>query len=326
VNFFDAVVREVKAIPGVRDVGLTDWVPLSGDHQDMAIEVETHPSKASQASQANHAVATVDASYFKALRIPLLRGRTFRAQNVARPSHEVIVSRAFTERYWPGTSPLGKRIRPVDGRWYTIVGEVGDVHYDTLDTPASDIVYFPIVIPGTPTLVVRTDGSEAEALTTIRGIVRALDSGVPTFDEGLLRQLVDNSSARTRALVVILAMSSVVTSLLAAVGLYGILAYAVRIRRRELGIRMALGARPRDVSHMVSFVGLRLASVGIVIGTACTLLTSQLLRGFLYAVSPTDLVTLSVTPFAVFLVTFVATWIPARQAAALHPSEALRSH
>lgn len=319
VNFFNALVREVKAIPGVREVGLTDWVPLSGDHQDMAIEVEAHPSPA------NHAVATVDASYFKALRIPLLRGRTFGAQDVPHPSDEVIVARAFAERYWPGTSPLGRRVRPVDGRWHTIVGEVGDVHYDALDRPANDMAYFPIVTPGTPSLVVRTDAREGETLSAIRGIVRTLDSALPTFDEGSLRQLVDNSSARARALVALLAIASVVTSLLAAVGLYGIMAYAVSIRRRELGIRMALGARPRDVSHMVSLAGLRLASVGIAIGIASTLLTSQLLRGLLYGVSPTDLVTLSVTPVAVFVVAFVATWIPARQAAALHPSEALRS-
>jgi predicted permease len=319
VTFFDALVREARAIPGVREVGLTDWVPLSGDDQDMALEVEAYPSTA------NHAFATVDASYFKALRIPLRRGRTFGAQNAAHPSDEVVVARGFAERYWPGTSPLGKRVRPVAGRWHTIVGEVGDVHYDALDRPARDMVYFPMVVPGTPSLVVRTDSREAEALSAIRGIVRALDSAVPTYGEGSLRRLVDDSSARARALAVLLAMASVVTSLLAAVGLYGIMAYTVSIRRRELGIRMALGARPRDLSRMVSLVGLRLASVGIAIGMASTLLTSPLLRGLLYGVSPTDLVTLSVTPVAVFVVAFVATWIPARQAAALHPSEALRS-
>ena len=319
LNFFDALVREAKTIPGVRDVGLTSWVPLSGDHRDMAIEVEANPS------QVNHAVATVDASYFRALRIPLLRGRTFGAQDAARPSDDVIVTRAFAERYWPGKSPLDKHVRPLGGEWHTVVGEVGDVHYDALDRPAREMVYFPIVEPGGLSLVVRTDSREGEALSAIRGIVRALDSAVPTYDEGSLRQLVDNSSARARALVVLLAIASVVTSLLAAVGLYGIMAYAVSIRRRELGIRMALGARPRDVSQMVSLAGLRLAGVGIAIGIASTLLTSRLLRGVLYGVSPTDLVTLSVTPVAVLVVAFVATWIPARQAAALHPSEALRS-
>jgi putative ABC transport system permease protein len=318
VAFFDALVREAKAVPGVRDVGLTNWVPLSGDDRSMALEVEAYPSPA------NHAAATVDGSYFKTLRIPLRRGRTFGAQS-AQPLDEVIVAPAFAERYWPGTSPLGKRVRPVGGRWHTIVGEVGDVHYDALDRPASDMVYFPMVVPGTPSLVVRTDAPEAETLSAIRGIVRALDSGVPTYGEGSLRRLVDNSSARARALAVLLALASVVTSLLAAVGLYGIMAYTVSIRRRELGIRMALGARPRDVSRLVSLVGLRLAGVGIGIGIGAALLTSQLLRGVLYGVSPTDLVTLSVTPVAVFLVALVATWIPARQAAAVHPGEALRS-
>jgi predicted permease len=319
VNFFDALVREVRAIPGVREVGLTDWVPLSGDQEEMAIEVEAHDTPA------NHAAASVDASYFRALRIPLLRGRAFGAQNLAHPSDEIMVARAFAERYWPGASPLGKRVRPVDGRWHTVVGEVGDVHYDALDRPAREMVYFPIVIPGTPSLVVRTDVGEAETLSAVRRIVRTLDSALPTFDEGSLRRLVDNSSARARALVVLLAIASAVTSLLAAVGLYGIMAYAVSIRRRELGIRMVLGAGPRDLSRMVSFDGLRLAIVGIAIGLSSTLLTSPLLRGLLYGVSPTDLVTLIVTPAGVFVIALVATWIPAHQAAALQPSEALRS-
>jgi putative ABC transport system permease protein len=319
LDFFDALVREAKTIPGVRDVALTDWVPLSGNRGDMAVEVEAYPS------EANHAVASVEASYFTTLRIPLLRGRTFVPRDGARPSDEVIVSRAFAERYWPGASPLGERVRPVGGRWQTIVGEVGDVHYDALDRPASPMVYFPIVEPGGLSLVVRTDAGEGETLSAIRGIVRALDPAVPTYDEGPLRRLVDNASARARALAMLLATASVVTSLLAAVGLYGILAYTVSIRRHELGIRMALGAQPREVSRMMSLFGLRLASVGIAIGIVCTLPAAQLLRTSLYGVSPTDLVTLSVTPVAVFVVAFVATWIPARHAAALHPGEALRS-
>ncbi len=281
-NFFDALVRQAHTIPGVREVGLTSWVPLSGERWDMAIEVEAN------SSQVNLAGATVDATYFRALHIPLLRGRTFGAQELTRPSNEVIVTRAFAERYWPGASPLGERVRPIGGEWHTVVGEVGDVHYDALDRPAREMVYFPIAEPAGLSLVVRTDSPEAEALSAIRGIVRGLDSAVPTYDEGPLRQFVDNSSARARALVVLLAMASVVTSLLAAVGLYGVMAYAVSVRRRELGIRMALGARPRDVSHLVSLAGIRLAGVGIAIGTASTLLTSQLLRGLLYGVSPTE--------------------------------------
>ena len=196
-------------------------------------------------------------------------------------------------------------------------------------------MYFPIVaagpqdtsasLPPALSLVLRTEAGEGETLSAIRRIVAALDPTIPTYDEGSLQQLVHDASARARALALLLAFASGVTLLLGAVGLYGILAYSVSIRRRELGIRMALGARPADISRMVSRQGLRLAGVGIGIGTACALATSQLLRGLLYGVSPTDLVTLSATPAALLVVAFIASWIPAHRAAAVPPAEALQS-
>jgi len=335
LNFFQAMVREAQAIPGARDVALTDWVPLSGDRHDMAIDVEGDDPSRANAGGTEHAVAHVDGPYFQALRIPLRRGRTFGAQDAARPVAEAIVSHAFAERYWPGTSPLGKRVRPLSGRWYTIVGEVGDVRYEGLEQPPSETVYFPIVaagprdndasLPPALSLVVRTEAGEGETLSAIRRIVAALDPTIPTYDEGSLQQLVHDASARARALALLLAIASGVTLLLGAVGLYGILAYSVSLRRRELAIRMALGARPADIRRMVSLHGLRLAGAGIVIGTACALATSQLLRGLLYGVSPTDLVTLSATPAALLIVAFLASWNPARRAAAVHPAEALQS-
>jgi predicted permease len=334
LNFFSSLDRQAQAIPGAREVALTDWVPLSGDRHDRVIEVEDDPSRAN-AGGVDHAVARVGGQYFQTLHIPLLRGRTFGAPDAAHPSDEVIVSRAFAERYWPGASPLGKRLRPLGGRWYTVVGEVGDAHYEALDQPASEIVYFPIVtsaradtdavLPAALSLVVRSAAGEGETLSAIRGIVHSLDSTVPTYDEGSLRDLVHDASARTRTLAVLLAFASIATLLLGAVGLYGITAYAVSIRRRELGIRMALGARPADVSRMISLGALRLARMGIGIGMACTLATARLLRGLLYGVSPTDLVTLSATPVALLVVTLAASWIAARRAAAVHPAEALRS-
>lgn len=334
LNFFQALVREAQAIPGAHEVALTDRVPLGGDRHDMAIEVEDDPSPAN-AGGTEHAVARVDGPYFRALRIPLLRGRTFGAQDAAGPGDEAIVSRAFAKRYWPGASPLGRRVRPLGGRWYTIVGEVGDVRYDGLAEPPSETVYFPLVtagpqeasasLPPALSLVVRTAAGEGETLAAIRRIVAALDPTLPTYDEGPLRQLVRDASARARALAVLLAIASGVTLLLAAVGLYAILAYSVSIRRRELGIRMALGARPADIRRIVSLHGLRLAGVGIVVGTACALATSRLLRGLLYGVSPTDLVTLSTAPAALLVVAFIASWIPAHRAAAVPPAEALQA-
>ena len=320
LNFFEALVREAKAIPGVRDVALTDWVPLSGDRSRHGHRGGGRYPLAGRARRGARRWLV-----FQALRIPLLRGRTFGAQDAARPSDEAIVSqrspsgtgraRAHSASAFVRSAAAGT---PSSARWATCTTTRSTSRRARSCT-------FPSSSRGTPSLVVRTDAGEGETLSAIRGIVRALDPAIPTYDEGSLRQLVDDASARARALAVLLAMASVVTSLLGAVGLYGIMAYSVSIRRRELGIRMALGARPRDVSRMVSLVGLRLAGVGIVIGMACALLTSQLLRGLLYGVSPTDPVTLSVTPVAVFVVAFIASWIPARRAAAVHPAEALRS-
>jgi predicted permease len=330
--FFDAWIREARAIPGTRDVALTDWVPLSGDHNTLAVDVESG-ARAATAS-AEHAVAYVDGGYFHTLRIPLLRGRTFAPQDPAAPADEVVVSRAFAERYWPGEDPIGRRVRAVGGRWRTVVGEVADAHYDGLDEPPGEMVYLPIVVAGQAgganlppalSLVVRTDAGEGATLASLRRAVRAIDPGIPTYDERSLPDLVRDSSGRARALVVLLAIAGLVTSLLGAVGLYGMLAYSVSIRRRELGVRMALGARPADLSRVVSLNGVRLAAIGIVIGTACTLATSRLVRGLLYDVSPTDPATLAATAAVLLAVAFLASWLPARRAAAVHPAESLRA-
>lgn len=334
LNFFEAMVREARSIPGVGDVALTTRVPLSGDRHGVALEVEGDPTRAGT-DGAEHAVVHVDGSLFRTLHIPLLGGRTFAAQDASRPSEEAIVSRSFAARYWPGENPLGRRVRPAGDRWHTVVGVVGDVRYDGLEEPPGKTVYFPIVVAGPQgegttlppalSLVVRTDVGEGETLSAIRSIVAGLNPAIPTFDEGSLQRVVHDASTRTRTLAVLLAVSSMVTLLLVAVGLYGLIAYDVSIRRRELGIRMALGARPADIRRMISGGGLRLAGVGIVIGTACALASSQLLRGLIYGVSPTDPATLGAAAVALLVVSLAASWIPARRAAGGHPAEALRA-
>jgi len=316
--FFEALVREAKAIPGVRGVALADRIPLSGSHRDMSLEVGPG------GSPAKHAVAWADAAYFETLRIPLLRGRTFGPKVADHLPEEVVVSQAFAAGYWGGASPLGRQVRAAGGAWHTVVGVVGDVHYDALDRPPSPIVYFPMAEPGSTWLVARTDASDGETLAALRGVVHALDLAVPTSDEGSLRRLVDEAAARARALAGLLGATSAVTLLLAAVGLYGVMAYTVAIRRRELGVRAALGAGPRELGRIVSLVGLRLTGVGIAVGLAAASVSSRLLGGLLYGVSPTDLATLGATPVLVLLVALAGTWIPARNAAALDPSESLR--
>ncbi len=318
------------AVPGVRDAAVTNGVPLSGDRWSLDLAVGDGQLPIPGAA---HPAASVDGRYFGTMGIPLLRGRTFGAMDDPGTAGEVVVSRAFAARHWSGASPLGRRIRTADGAWHTVVGEAGDVHHEGLDRPVDPLVYFPVVgrdgPVGAPYLVAvlartRPGGADA-AVASIRGVVRSLDPALPTFDEGTLDGVVRHASARTRALVVLLAVAGGVAMLLGAVGLYGVVAYGVSMRRREIGVRIALGARPAEVSRAVSLAGLRLAAAGIAIGLAGALAFTRLLRGLLYEVSATDPGVLGLTAAALLAVALVASWLPARRAAAVDPAEVLGS-
>ncbi len=340
MNVYDRLLGEVRALPGVREATLTDWVPLTNDHNDTVLSVEDHPLPP-DALPRDHFVVAAEARYFHTMGIPLLAGQTFGAQDPARPVSEVVVSRAFADRYWPGASPLGKRVRPsLSSTWYTIIGEVGDVHYDHLDKPANDVVYFPLVTlkqendstaVGPPTaphfvaLLVRTDAARAGMTSAVRRVVHAIDPALPTYDERPLADIVSAASARARVTLLLLAIASALALILGAVGIYGVMAYGVSLRQRELGVRLALGARPIDVSRMVSRQGVTLGAIGVVIGIVCALSVTRLLRGLLYDVSPTDPLTLVTTCVVLLMVAFLASWIPARRAASVDPAEILRS-
>ena len=332
-NVYTRLLDQVRALPGVRDATITNWVPLTNDHDDTVVQVEDHPLPPNAVPRA-HFMPSVDARFFQAMSIPLISGRTFGPIDPAHPPFEAVVSRAFAERYWPGASPLGKRVRPgIDGPWWTIVGEVGDVHLDVLDKPANDALYLPLVATrdSVPTaehfvaLLVRADRESATLLPEIRQIVHSLDPAVPTYDERTLTDIVSAASARARVTLLLLAIASLLALILGAVGIYGVMAYGVSLRQREIGVRIALGARPLDVSRMVSRQGVTLGAIGVVIGIVCALSVTHLLRGLLYDVSPTDPLVLGGTCIVLLVVAFFASWIPARRAAAVDPSEALRA-
>lgn len=336
VQFYDALLAKVRAIPGVQDATVTDWVPLSDDHNDTVLEVEDHPLPPNAVPN-DHFVSQVDPSYFRTMDIPLLTGRTFELHAAAHAAPEAIVSKAFAERYWKNESPLGKRIRPsLGGTWYTIVGEVGDAHYDALDKPANDIAYFPLVVadfgdttssyvPSYVAVVVRTTLPAGSAQSSIREAVHSLDASLPTFDERSVSDLVSSASARAREMLVLLALASGIALVLGAVGIYGVMAYGVSLRQQEIGVRLALGAQPADVRSMISRSGVGLAAIGVAIGMIVTLGVTRFLQSLLYGVSPTDPLILGGTCAVLLIVAFAASWIPARRAASVDPSEALRS-
>jgi putative ABC transport system permease protein len=296
------------------------------------IGVEDHPLPANAVPRV-HDVADVDGHYFKTMGIPLLSGRTFGLLDPERPAAEVIVSKAFAERYWPHASPLGKRVRQgVTGSWFTIVGEVGNVHFDALTEPVNDALYFPlatqdgdhVTVPHFIALMVRQK-SAASDMSAIRAAIRLVDPSLPSYDERSMATVVSKSSARARVMLVLLAVASLIALILGTVGIYGVMAYGVSLRRREIGVRIALGARPADVSRMISRHGVTLGFVGVTIGLVCTIALTRVLRNLLYDVSPTDGLTMCATSFVLLAAAFLASWVPARRAASISPAEALRS-
>jgi predicted permease len=322
----------VHALPGVREAAISDWVPLTSDHNSNVVTVEDHPLPPTALPRV-HSTASVDPSYFKTLGIPLLTGRTFESPYRASTTFDAVVSKAFAERYWPNESALGKHIRPgLSGPWFSIVGEVGDVHYEALEKPAEDAVYWPLSAPdsaqiGAPrfvALLVQTDGHQNVALA-VRSIVHALDPALPAYDQRSLSSVVATASSRARVTVLLLVIASALALILGAVGLYGVMAYGVSLRQREIGVRIALGAQPGEVSRMISRQGLGLALVGIGIGAAIALASTRLLSGLLYDVSPTDPLTFGATCIGLLGIAGLASWLPARRAAAVDPSEVLKS-
>jgi ABC-type antimicrobial peptide transport system permease subunit len=253
--------------------------------------------------------------------------------NAGRPALEAVVSNAFAKRYWKGASPLGKRIRPgIEGPWYTIVGVVGDIHLHALEKPVNEAVYFPLISPAGDSadvsrrvaVLVRGTTASPAPLATTRQIVHALDPALPTYDELPLSSIVRAASAQARFLVLLLAAASAIALILGAVGIYGVMAYSVSLREREIGVRMALGARPADVGRMISRQGLSLAGAGVAIGLGLALAVTRILRGLLYDVSPTDPLALIGSVAVMLVVALLASWLPARRAAAVDPGLVLR--
>jgi predicted permease len=277
----------------------------------------------------------VTEGYFQTMGIPLVEGRGFRRVDPERASDEMVVSRAFAERYWPNGSALGKRVRlnPV-GPWQTIVGVVGDVHNETLSKPAEPIVYqqhYTVETDSARTawssmaLVVRTAGDPMALAQAVRREVWSIDRALPIIGLRTMEEVVRADTARTTFTLLLVAVASGVALLLGAVGIYGVISYMVSLRTREIGVRLALGARPSEVRAMVVRQGLRLTGVGVAVGVVGALALGRFVAAFLYGVAPYDPVTLTSVTLVLAAVSAVASWLPAARAAGIDPVEALRA-
>ena len=324
-GFYRALTERVSAMPGVTSVAYTNVMPLAFETSSATIE-PNDPGTTDAASRVRVGLATVDGSYFDVVRIPVLRGRAFTDADDARAPQVAIVNETLVKRLWPDGNALGRTFG-FHGQRVMVVGVARDAKYGSLTEKTPSYVYVPTAQMWQPhqTLLVRSAADPATLAPAIRDAVRDIDGALP---RPLVRTLREETSIvlfPQRIAAIVTGVLGAVGLLLAAVGLYGIIAYSVGRRTREIGVRVALGAQRLDVLRMIVREGMWLAGIGVAVGIALAAGATRLIAGFLFDVSPIDTVTFVGMSALFIAVAFLASYLPARRAAATDPLTALRS-
>jgi predicted permease len=339
LTLYRAAVEAVAAEPGVEAVALTSHVPLTGAGIPTPVESDGTPA-GSDPPQALY--REVDDRYFATAGIPLLQGRGFTADDMTHPGDAVLVNRAMARRWWPDGSAIGRRItvrKSVQGRpdfgepvRATVVGVVGDVRHYGLEVEPGPEVYLPytLVVWHRMALLARVQGSPEAAVRQITHTLARLEPDLPlvgaTLPGGVetVGAIRDEGLAYRRLIAKLLGAFTVPALLLAALGIYGVIAYLVAQRTGEIAIRLALGSTPAAVRRLVLRDGLRLALAGVILGLGGALALTRLLRSELFEVSPNDPISLVGAAAVLVLVAALATWLPAQRATRISPMEVLR--
>jgi len=329
--FFEHVMARLRATPGVEAAGATTYLPLSGWSGEQGFEIEGRP--AASPTEAPGAMAqSVNEDYFRAMRIPLRKGRGIAATDVATSPAVVVVNETTARRYWAGEDPVGRRIGwrvggpPNPIVWREVVGVVADIRHHGLAEPPEPELYVPYAQSPSPLicLAVRMSGRQSLPAQAIEQAVWSFDRDQPVLAVMSLEQLAAEAVTLRRVSTLLLGFFAAVAVFLAGLGLYGVMAHAVTRRTHEIGIRMAIGARASDVLAMIVGRGVGLAALGAAFGLVASLGLTRLLSSLLYGVSPTDPVSFAAVAVFLLAVAAVATYIPARRAARVDPAEALR--
>jgi putative ABC transport system permease protein len=329
VTFFRQATERIRALPGVRSVGTVNHLPLYGglgSATGFTIEGRPMPPPGQEPSTN---VRVSDSAYFNVMGIPLLRGRNFTDAENNEVRHVVIISESMARQHFAGEDPLGKRIdvnmfdKPTPTE---IIGVVGDVRYDSLTDVAEPTVYFPHpeLTYSFMTLVIRTSGDPSEMAPAVRREISALDPEQPVSDVRTMSQVMADTLSRARFNTLLLGLFAGLATLLAAVGIFGVMNYSVTQRTREIGLRMALGAQPGRVMRLVLRQGLTLTLIGIGLGLIGSLALTRLMSSLLFGVDATDPVTFTAMVLFLAVVSLIACYIPARRASRVDPMIALR--
>ena len=323
--FYEQLQQRVAALPGVEAVGLVTELPLARQSADFSFKIEGRP--ALPAGQGPHAdIRNVNHDYFRAMRIPLRKGRHFTEAEVRDNAKVVLISEVLAQRFFPGEDPLGQRLSlgSLSQGAYEIIGIVGDVRHRGLDGGLVQTIYFPSLRLGYSNLVIRTATDPVSLAAAVRKEVMAIDPNQPVANIKTMEQWVSESVAQPRFRTLLLSVFAAVALLLSVVGIYGVMSYVVTQRTHEVGIRMALGAQSRDVVRLVVGQGMKLALVGVMIGLVAAFALTRLMSSLLYGVSATDPATFAVVALLLTGVALVACYLPARRATKVDPMVALR--
>jgi predicted permease len=326
--FYDGVLARVSALPGVSHAAAAFQTPFTpGGDSSMFFIRDWQTTGNEPGPHADYGYVSAD--YFKAIGLPILKGRDFqpsdmRAGNYFAPNSVAIIDEELARRYWPNGDALGGGISwSEQGPWATVVGICATAQLKDLTERSKGTFYLPAYFSSS-TLVVRTSGDPRSFAPAIREQVLAVDANQPIYDVKTMEERVALTLGTHRFAVVLLGIFGAVALLLAAIGLYGVLAFAVSQRTREIGIHMALGARGRDVLLMVVRQGMSLVLVGIGVGLLGAYALTRTVRSLLFEVAPTDSLTFVVVPLLLAIVGWIACYVPARRATKVNPLEALR--
>jgi putative ABC transport system permease protein len=324
--FYDSLLARVAALPGVQSVEAVSNLPLASRNRSFAFEAEGTPYVPAQGSPMTGS-RNVTPGYFRVMQIPLLKGRPLTDADRDKTLAVALVNETFARRYFAGVDPIGRRFKAVWKKdWITVVGVVGDVKHIGLAAAAEPEVYraFAQEPLRDMTLVIRTVGDPAPLAASLRAAVADVDATVPISSVRTADQVLARSVAAWRFTTFLHGAFALVALTLAAIGIYGVLSYAVSRRSREIGVRMALGARRADVLRMVLGRALLLTATGTITGILAAFAATRLLKTLLFEVSPTDLVTFTVVPLLLAAVACLAAYIPASRATRVDPTIALR--
>jgi predicted permease len=330
--FYEQMLRRIESTPGVESAGVITQLPLTTQGMQFVFSMEGQPPLPA-ASLPMAVFRVISQDYFRAMGIPLLRGRSFTPQDGAGAQAVVVINRTMAERFWPGEEALGRRFKigPSDGQnpWLVVVGVVGDVRQSNLDQELKPEMYVShqqdtrfFAMPRD--LAVRTKGEPFSMVASLRGEIWKLDEDLPLFRVQTMDQILLLSVAAQRFNMLLLAAFAGLALTLAAIGIYGVISYATARRTREIGVRMALGASSSDVLRMVMGQGLRLIIIGVIAGLVGAYGLTQVMSSLLFEVSATDPATFAAVAVLLIAVSLLACYIPARRATRVDPMVALR--